>query len=54
MNIGFLSLGFAAVCAVGFLIGSAFLPEEPRRVEVDYRRIYADMMPREISREVRS
>ena len=48
MAVGWLSLGFSAVCAVGLLIGSAFPHDEPKKAEVNYLSIYKRMIPEEL------
>lgn len=48
MAIGFLAFGFAGLCAVVAMIGSAFPQDKPRQAAADYRKIYRDAMPREL------
>ena len=48
MAIGFLAFGFAGLCAVVAMIGSAFPQDKPRQAAADYNKIYRDIMPREL------
>ena len=48
MAIGFLAFGFAGLCAVVAMIGSAFPQNKPRQAAADYNKIYAATLPREL------
>lgn len=48
MAIGLLAFGFAGLCAVVAMIGSAFPQDKSRQAATDYRKIYAATLPREL------